>query len=287
MTRLSDAILKGAYSQGHAPMLDLQYGGQNGYAPNLAEYVSNGAYIRQQMVCLLLEAPAGFQYLPDAKFWVGQLKAIVELHAKSWDGLKSGLEVEWAETNVGGGGEMQQDATNVTRARSTPSLSLVDKYGRPMQNFFREWIQMLIMDPDSKVPGIFSIPGVRPADGLADMSTATMLFYEADPTNSVINKAWLCTNMQPKTNGDEEGKRDLNSAKDNLELTIEWSAITQSTAGVRAFAQSILDRINFTNANPNLRPAFMQNVTADVAASVGKGYAGGVADLGNTSILRR
>lgn len=289
MSQLADAILKGAYAKGNAPMTNLQYGGQNGYAPNLAEYVSNGAYVRQQMVCLLLEAPSGFQFLPDPNFWVGTLKAMFELHAKSIDGLKSGLEVEFgAENAVGGAGEMQQDITNATRMRSEPTFNWTDKYGRPMQNFLKEWITMLMMDPDTKIPGIFSLPNVKPPNALADMASATALFYEADPTNTVISKAWLSTNMMPKSSGDEEGKRDLTAGKEQLDLSIAFTAITSSNFGVKAFAQSILDRINFTNANPALRPSFLQNVSADVAAAAtGKGYVGGVTDLGSSAIIRR
>ena len=42
---------------------------------------------------------------------VETLKALVELHPKSIEGLNSTLRVEWAETPFGGAGEMQQDVT--------------------------------------------------------------------------------------------------------------------------------------------------------------------------------
>lgn len=283
MSRLADAILTGAYSSGKAPMLDLQYGGQNGYAPNLTEWVSNQSYVRKNLVCLLVEAPRGFQYLPEPAFWVGALKSMVELHAKTIDGFSAGLEVEVAENAVSGGGEMQQDPTNVTRARTNPSFSFVDKYGRPIQNFIYEWITNLIMDPDSKVPNIATLGTLKPNDLLADMYGATMLFFEPDPTHSSINKAWLTTNMYPKLTGDITGKRDLTTAGETSEFTIEFTGLSQSTLGVRTFAQSILDRINFTNANPNLRPAFVSKIDSEV---VGRGYAEQVTDLGNTAVRR-
>jgi hypothetical protein len=287
MSRLADAILTGAFAAGRAPMLNPQYGGQNGFAPNLAEWVSNQSYVSRPLVCLLVEAPRGFQYLPDPQFWVSALKSMVELHPKSIDGFAAGLSVDVSENNaVGGAGEMQQDPLNVTRARSNPSFSYIDKYGRPIQNFVSEWITNLIMDPDSKVPNIATSGRLKPADLLADMYGATMLFFEPDPLHATVNKAWLTTNMYPKLTGDITGKRDLTAGGENSEFTIDFTGISQSTLGVRAFAQSILTNINLTNANPNLRPAFVQKIDSEVAAA-GRGYGEQIKQLADTAILRQ
>lgn len=287
MSRLSDAILQGGYASGASPMLDLQYGGQNGYAPNLVEWVSNQSYVRRNLVCLLIEAPRGFQYMQDPQFWVRALKSMVERHARSIEGFARGLEVATAETPVSGGGEMQQDPTNVTRARSNPSFTFVDKYGRPIQTFIEEWVTNLIMDPDSKVPNIATLDGVRPSDLLADMYSATMLFFEPDPTFSTVSKAWLTTNMYPKMTGDIIGKRDLTSDGETSEFTVDFTGVSQSTLGVRAFAQRLLDAVNLTNANPYLQPAFVQAVDPDVDGAVnGIGFREQAEDLGRNAVLR-
>ncbi len=286
MSRLSDAILGGAYAKGKAPMTDLKYGAQNGFAPNLAEWVSNTHYVRRNLICLLVEPPAGFRLLDDGPFWVTALKSLVEVHAKSIDGFNSGLEVDaGAETAVGGAGEMHQDIINVTRQRSNPSFTFVDLYGRPIQNFLHDWIINLIGDPDSKVPGIVTKENSRNrvTDMLADMYSATMLFMEPDPTHVKVAKAWLTTNMYPKGTGDITGKRDLTASGELSELTVEFTGISQTGLGVISFAQAILDKINFTNANPYARPAFVQNIHADVDA-VGRGFAGGVSELREQAI---
>jgi hypothetical protein len=288
MSRITDAILTGQFTDGYsAPMLYLRLGGQQGYAPNLSEWVSNQAYIQRNIICLLVEAPAGFQYLPEPDFWVGALKSLVELHPKSITGLNSSITVEWgAENAVSGGGEVQQDFTDVKRARSEPTFTWVEKYGRPIQTFLYEWITNLLADPDTKVPNIATLPGVKPTDLLADMYAATMLFIEPDPTHSTVVKAWLSTNMAPMGIGDVLGKRELSSQMDQLELSIQFTAMTQSTLGVRLFAQAILDSINFANANPNMAPAFVSGIQADVAAA-NTGYAVQAETLGSTAIVQR
>ena len=287
MARLSDAFpLPSAYGTGKAPMLDLRYGGQQGYAPNFAEWVSNQAYIRKQMCCLLIEAPAGFQYLPEAESWVTALKQLVEVHPKSIDGFNSTLEVTTTDIDVGGGGEKQQDPTNVTRTRSDPSFNFVDKYGRPIQNFLQDWITLLIMDPDTKVPGVFTLEGTKPADMLADQYGATMLFFEPDPTHTIVTKAWLTTNMYPTGTGDIIGKRDLAAAGEESQLTIKFTGISQTGVGVRNFAQGLLDSVNFNNANPYLRPSFVSAIDPNVLAASARGWAEQIDDLGGMAVMR-
>lgn len=287
MARLPNALQTSQAVAGYpSPMLNLSYGGMDGYAPDLAQWNSHQAYVARNGVFLLIEAPVGFRYLPDPQFWVSSLKSLLETHAKSITGYAAGLEVDFVENSVSGGGEMQQDPTNVTRARTSPSFTFVEKYGRPIATFLYEWITNLVADPDSKVPNIATLAGATPTDLLADMYTATGLFYEPDPTNTTVLKAWLTTNMMPKTTGDITGKRELSSAMESGEMTIEFTGMSTSSLGVRLFAQALLDSINFTNANPNLAPAFVQGINSDVLAA-NTGYAVGAQNLGAQAVVSR
>jgi hypothetical protein len=273
MARVTNAILSSEFTSGYtAPMLDLRYGGEQGYAPNLSEWVSNQAYIQRPLIALLIEAPLGFRFMNDPTFWIAALKNLFETNAKSITGLNSSIEVDWGSENpVSGGGEMQQDFTDVKRQRSIPVFTWVEKYGRPIQTFLYEWITNLIADPDTKVANIATLGVGNQIDLLADMYSATVLFIEPDPTQRKVIKAWLCTNMAPKGTGDILGRRELSSAMENQELQIEFTALTSSNLGVRAFAQTVLNSINYTNANPNMQPSFVSALQADVVAAQG-GY---------------
>jgi hypothetical protein len=284
MSRLAEAILQGSYSRGKSPMLDLAYGGQNGYAPNLAEWVSQTHYVRRNLHCILLDPPVGFQYLPEPDFWISALKNMVEVHAKTIEGLNAGIDVDNTETSVSGGSEMFEDVSNITRTRSNVTFGFTDLYGRPMQTFLQNWITYLMGDPDNKVPLIHTLTTKRPFDMLADISSATMLFVEPDPTHSKVAKAWLGTNMRPRTTGAIEGRKDLTAAGDLIELSIGFTGVYQSGVGVDMFAQAILNSLNMNNANPNLRPAFARGINEDVI-KVGRGLSGNMNDLA-TSALR-
>lgn len=286
MARLTDAILQSnqAYAAGRQnPMLDIVHGGQMGFAPNYAEWVSNQSYIRRNLFCLLLEAPRGFSLMANAEKYIGALKALVELHPLSIDGLNAGLEVETSETPVGGGGQRMQHFTNVTEAQSNPVFRFDEKYGMPVASFFRSWITHLMMDPHSKVANIATLAGNKPTDMLADMYAATMIFIEPDPTHTKVVKSWLCTNMFPTGTGEIVGRRDLTAAGEQTTYDITFTALTQFGLGVDQLAQQLLDGINITGANPYLRPAFVNDITADIKAAAA-GYENQVEALGSSAI---
>jgi hypothetical protein len=288
MTRPAETILQNniAWASGRQnPMVDLRFGGQMGFAPDLTQYVSNQSYVQRNLICLLVEAPRGFSMMPNGDKWVATLRSLVELHPLSIDGLQAGLEVTVEDTApVGGGGQMHQDFTDVKMARSNPVFRWTEKYGMPISSFFRAWITYLMMDPDSKVANIATLAGVtRPGDMLADMYSATMAFIEPDPTHTKVVKSWLCTNMFPQGTGEITGRRELTAAGEAKTYDINFTAISQFGLGVDKFCQSLLDSINITNANPYTRPAFVQGITADVQA-VTEGYRAGVSNLSNTAI---
>lgn len=272
MARLSDALLEGrAYNRGTSnPVLNATYGGMNGYSADYREWVNNAAYVQRNVFALLLEAPAFFQLLTDANIWVSTLRAMVELHPRTIEGLNMGLTVETGETPVGGAGEMQEEVTNVTRQRSNPVFTYNDKYGRPFQRFLEYWITYGLMDPASKVANIGTLSNY-PADMLPDRYAMTVLFIEPDPTHRKAIKTWLCTNMFPKGTGDITGRRDLTTGNPIPDLNVEYTALTQVGVGVDLLGQKMMDYLNITNANPNMRSAFLQEIAADVAA-VETGY---------------
>ena len=309
MTRVTNALLgSNAFGIGaNQPMLDLRQGGQHGYAPNLTEWVSNQAYIRRNLICILLEAPGFFQLMPNPTTWVQSLKSLVELHARTIEGFNAALTVEFAEHPVGGGGEMQQEVTDVKRARTEPVFGFVEKYGRPIQTFLEMWIRYGMLDPDAKIALAGTLASTasasptrsdialsydttnkRPQDLLADWSTMTCLFIEPDVLHKSVVKAWITTNMMPKETGPIEGKRDLTSPSDLLELSIPFTGISQYGLGVNKLAQQILNNINITNAVPFLHKAFISKFDTTVnsaltASSTADSTFGNVTAFDNTN----
>ncbi len=288
MPRLANTILanKPTWAAGREnSMVDLTIGGQLGIAPDLTQYLGNQSYIRKNLICLLVEAPTGFALMPDASQWIATLRALVELHPLSIEGLNAGLEVEVVDTApVGGSNEQHQDFTNVTRARSEPTFRWTEKYGRPIEQFLRQWIQIFMMNPDTKVADIAAMTGITtPTDMLADTYSMTCAFIEPDPTHTKVVKSWLCTNMFPHGAGEVIGRRELTAAGEATTYDIKFSAITQYGLGVDAFCQTLLDGISMTGVNPYMRTAFESGISGDVA-NAADGYKAGAQALAASQI---
>lgn len=284
MTRLTDTILANqAYTRGRdAAMVNLAKGGQFGFQTDYPAYISNTAYVRRNLVARVLEAPRGFDDMQEPAMWYAALKTLIELEPRSIEGFNMGLTVETAQAPFGGAGEQMEDPTNVTRATSTPSMTYLERYGRPIQAFFNAWITELIMDPTSKVPNVVT-RGKRPRDLLPDYYGMTVLFFEPDPTFTMVDKAWLCTNMYPKSDGSVEGRRDLTSAGSTNEISIEFTALSQVGFGVNKLAQRLLNEMQLLGNNPNQRPEFVTKVDSFIA-SPAEGFAERMAAAGRSAV---
>lgn len=265
--RLSNSILgnKGHLEHAQAVGVDLRVGAQNGAATDFRGFVSNAAYVRKNIICILVESPRGFRDLGDEDVLTGTLKALVELHPRTIDGLNMTQTWEYVDVAVGGAGEVQSDPSDAKRAPSTPTFGFVDKYGLVIQQFFNLWGNGLIMDPITKYATVIANPANRrPTDMLPDYNSATMCFIEPDPTHTKVQRAWLCCNMKPRTSGDALGSRDLTQGGQLAEYTIEFTAMTQVGAGVNEFARKLLGMLDLNGMNPNLHQAFIQDISADV-----------------------
>jgi hypothetical protein len=292
MARLTETVLKDAYADNAGLTLDVKYGGQFGYSPNLgyldadgrikAEWISNKAYVTRNLIPILIEPPRFFTLMPNPEKWVQTLKSLVETHVRTIEGINAGLTVETAEHPIGGAGEMMEEPTNVIRERTTVTMTFTEKEGMSIGRFLEKWIMYGIAHPETKSALVGTLPNYSAdVDMLPDWYTMTMLFINPDITHRRALDAWLVGGMFPKTNGENIGKFDKTTAGDIRELSIEFAGFAQYNLGVTQYAQGILDSINLINANPYLEPAFADEIHPDVEAA-DKGYREDIQDLADS-----
>jgi len=240
------------------PMIDLAIGGQNGVMLSPHQWVSAANYVRQKLRAVLISAPEGIRFLPDAAHQYAALKSLIELMPQSIDGLTSNVDWTYDGHQVGHAGEKMEAATHATRNVSAPSFTWAEKYGLAIARFWTEYGRMLIMDPDLTHPGIIAQPAYIAAGSpawLPNMYTMTVLFFEPDVTFTNPTSAWLCTNMQPRTGGEITGKMEVNSANDVVTQTIEFTALTLQSSPVIELASQYLRSLKLTDMRPfDLRP---------------------------------
>lgn len=284
MARDLDIILGNtAFGKGQETVvLDPSKGGQFGYSNNLSEWLSDQAYVRGHLIPFVLKMPGFFSLMPDTAKYEGITKELFERRARVIEGFNAALKVDVDEHAFGSAGEMFQEPTNVTRARTEPVFTWQEIYGNAIQRYLSTWIRYGIMDPDTKFALLSTITGNSPDDRLADWYTMTMAFVEPDPTMRKVVKSWIVTNMFPMETGEIIGKRDTTAAQELLTLTIPFAGIASSNLGSTKLAQSLLDSIDLTGADPYLVPAFMDGPEANVEAQ--RGFKDQVHLMGSTAL---
>jgi hypothetical protein len=285
MTRLSDTILQKGQGLGGnsvAPMLNPTMGGHFGYDSEYTEVINSAAYIRKNIVLVMIKAPTGVDFLDNPELWRASMRAFFELHPKVIEGFARGLEVEFAETPVGAAGEMQEHATDVKRARTQLAITIDEKDGMPFAALLEGWIMELIMNPNTKVADVMTRAN-RPTDLLPDVQGCTLLAYEPNAQHTAPLKAWLGTHIMPRNSGENVGRREMTAASELTTYNIPFTGVWQSTNGVLKFAERLMAAMNISGANANARPAFMDAIDANVLATK-KSYENGMENLGSTAV---
>lgn len=267
-----------------ARMIDLGYGGQMGWSPDPASWANNSAYVRKPVIPILIEAPKLFQFLPNSPDWVRALRSLIENQWLQVDGLNAGLTASFTDNAFGGSGLTQQDLVNIKETESKPKHTYLERHGRPIQKFLRNWMTYAGMDPATKFANVATLAAASQlTDLLPDQTTATVLYIEPDPLGRKVQQAWLVFNMFPESTGDVVGSADKTQDLQTTSIDVQFTGIHQYNAGVDAFAQLILNNISLVGANPYMRQAMIQEITADVRAAAG-GFAAGVASLAANAV---
>jgi len=299
MSRLTNAILaKGAGWDDKSAAMDLSFGGQNGHTHrigkvgangiNYSEWISNQAHVQQNVIPVVLDYPRALDLMPQADKWISQYNALMTLHPLTITGLQSGLTAEFDEHAIGAAGEMQEELTKVSRARSSVAMTYKEKNGKAIQKFIDMIMRYLYSDPDVEKPLITNIAGAMatlatmPVAGgtssiyTADFYSGTNLYIEPDVTQHHVVDAWLTTNVMFKGNGDRTGDRDIHSARKTIDLSIELTGITMSNQSVRDLATTVLTNLNaptsgVLNNDPGMLPLAKGAVDARIL-SANQGY---------------
>ncbi len=265
----------GFYQQ--APSLNPRYGDSQGFNPDWDNFDSHTPHLRRNMIAIVLAPPAGFADIDPSGSMARIFKALVELHAKTIDGVQGTVEWEYQSTAYGGAGEEHFRVSDAKISPTTPSFVWVEKEGKPIKRFFDAWGRGLLMDPYNKVPYVVSMKNNRDYWKrqllLPSYQGATVMFIEPDATNQFALDAFLSTNMQPETSGENTQRRELSAGGEILEYTIGFKATTQTGPGVRSVANRLMQTLDLRNAQSTLVPAFMDSVAGVLKTPAASGYA--------------
>lgn len=246
------------------PTIDIRNGGQWGALPilggvengvNVNQWLHEQQYLRNDLIPIVLSVPKGFELLPNADQWKQAVKAMLEVHAKTIDGLDASLTVDKVEKDLGLSGAKFAEVANVTRATSTVSITVDERYGNPFEILLDVWIRVLLRDPDLQAPLITRIADadLLPAVWSPEWSTMSAIFIEPDVLLRKPIRAYLVSNMFPNGNPELLGKKDKSASREGKVITIElggW-AIPSTNNRVMKLARDILTNLKLYELNPD------------------------------------
>lgn len=258
----------GSFGQANAVnMMNPAQAGTFQLAPALGNLGANSPLVSRNLIPFLLEAPRFFRYTPNAAYLTRCLKNLVETHARTIQGLTQQVTVEYADSPWGGSGERIQTATNVTRSPSNPTFGMWELQGHAIRKFIKWWITYGIADENTKYPRIVSDGNIRAEYYDQTFAGMSMLFVEPDPTMTDVNQAYLCTNMQPMGTGPWDASKDASQIGQNVDMSIEFTALTDISDGVVLYARELLAALNRGGMNPNETRTYIAKLSADVKAA--------------------
>lgn len=153
-----------------------------GYTPDLTEWISNQQYVARNLITVVVRNLKATEEHGDL---LGMsIRAILEVHPLSIKGFWTGFCADHSYM-------------------PSPTFRLAEKYGRPVDRVLTAWRE----DYDRYRNVLCPAPGQQVPT--REEATIDVMFFEVDPTHTVIVKAWLGTDMFPLEYEGIESSRDV------------------------------------------------------------------------------
>lgn len=251
------------YSADGLPTLDIKHGGQWGALPamgaldngaSINEWMHDQQYLKRDLIPIVISVPKMFELFPNTDSWKQAVKAMLEVHAKTIDGLNSSLSVNKTDKELGLSGAKFEEVSDVTRESSSVAITVDEKYGNPFEILLDVWIRYGLLDPDLKAPLITRIASedLLPNVWSPEWYAMSAIFIEPDVLLRKPIHAWLVNNMFPDANPDITGKKDKNSGRDGktISITLGGFAIPHTNKRVMKLAKQVLTNLELWNKDP-------------------------------------
>ena len=269
-SNLKDRLVTDGLNQfSTAPMVNALAGAQFGPTTNFANLTQNSHYISRNVIARVVTFPKWVEYMEHPEVYKAALKNFIEVQSRI-EGLNAGLTAEFARTPIGPSGAQQADVTQVLETQSEVVHTVTEKLGMYFATLFDHYIRYGMMDPHTQRP-LVSVVNDKVVENGIDLYSMSVMYYEPDPLQKFVNKAWLIMNMVPNGNGDIAGRKDPEAAGETMELAITFTGVQDTSYGTKLLAQKDLDGLNAGGLREALNPytakASIEEIDADVAAT--------------------
>jgi len=289
--KITDMLNQITSDQSYAelPTIDIHKGGQWGLLPRIGgvnndaaihEWMHEQAYQKRDLIPIALQVPRMFDLLPNSADWKTAAKAMLEVHAKTIDGLNASLTVDTTEHELGLSGAVFKEVSDVKREGSSVTITLDERMGTPFETLLDVWIRYGMMDPDLKAPLITRIVPEEslPKIWTPDWYTMTAIFIEPDSLYRRAVRGWLVANLFPTSNPEITGKKNKKAGRELKEINLDLGgfAIPSTNKRIRQLSNSILQKLALWSRDSEdiLLPADKVDPTLDTPTDNDVNYEG-------------
>lgn len=233
---------------------NLIQGAQLGIGAHLPMIDAATPAVFMPIVPIVTHSPTMFQGID---YYDATLKALVERHAKSIEGIDFGYQLESASTPAGHDGQELHMPTNSKRTAVSPSFVWHEVTGNLVWNFIANWIRM-IKNPDTQASGLAALTSdtTKIPPQLFSYFSMDVLFIQYDQTMQPGNiiDAFFITNMWPQETGNAGWKKQVGQSE-SPERTIPFHGVVQHNKNTKIIGRQVaqmlsLHKVDFSVAQP-------------------------------------
>lgn len=185
-------------------------GGQHGFLPQLGstvegasyeDYLHEAGYVRQDVIPYVLTTPKFMEFMPNPGMLARTVKAMMEVHAITIEGIDTSITAETFTGNLGYANADFTEHARTVMAKSSIKIKLKERLGNPWEKLFHMWITYGKGDVVTNVPLVNRI--LTPEQAVKFQRTAwstfSTLFVEPDVLMRKPVHVFLAMNLCPTT----------------------------------------------------------------------------------------
>lgn len=245
-----------AFGVGDRPVLNGPQGGQYGWAPNIANMVSEHPHIQQQTWCFCISTPALFSRMPAGNILHSLAKSWFETRSREITGLSERIETEFAEQRFSG--RVFSVPSGGTRTLGVINHAGVDIEGEVYTNLHRSWSLYGLNDPDLGHPRAVILDD--PGDLLIDQISCANIYLEPTRNMRDVAHAALAVGIMPRNTVEIQMRRNKDEAGQMRDINMEYTGLIDfDTQAAKEIARSFLSKLPMYNpAGRGAESGFLQ-----------------------------
>jgi len=245
-------------------ILDLRYGGENGYMPIVSglsrdgqkfiELLNAQPYVSQNLIPFTMYLPGFLDFMPNSNVLKDTFISLFETHPESIEGIDAQLTIETETTKISRTNQVLRSVTGSNRPECNITYTIKEKHGKPVQNFLEMYARYGIRDDITDKPLVTlldTFPDDAETPTPAELRGFGTLFVEPSYDHRTVVDAYLVLDQFITSTGEHTAKMSIEGNGELKTYTIETGGYMIYNSSIRELGQIMLDRMRANKIHPD------------------------------------